>query len=246
MALSNGCQFCNIECGNQHCAFSNSEPKEEDNMIKVDYIQHWGDDLMVANAARVSFGNEKDALDEKDVKLINYLASHKHMTPFEHMGMTVKIECPLYIRSQIMRHRTFSYNEISRRYTDRDLRFYIPGFKDFRQQSVSNRQASEGNLKLTDATVAEDAMMNIHTRCFQTYKELIALGLCREQARGVLPQNLMTEFYMTGNLRNWAHFLELRESKDAQAEVRYVSEGVRKLIDKHFTEAAKALNNNNG
>ena len=109
--------------------------------IKVHYIDHMGTDKTAVSAARVSFGedNKKD-LDDKDKKLIKYLAEHEHMSPFEHLVLTVKIEVPLYIRSQIHRHRTFSYNEISRRYTNKDLEFFIP--ETYRTQHDSNRQAS--------------------------------------------------------------------------------------------------------
>ena len=95
--------------------------------IKVDYIEHMGSEETIVNAARVSFGNNNvTELSDKDKKLINYLAKHKHMSPFEHCILSVKITCPLYIRSQIHRHRTFSYNEISRRYTEKDMEFYLP------------------------------------------------------------------------------------------------------------------------
>lgn len=210
-------------------------------MIKVEYIQHWGNDLMVVNAARVSFGNESQSLTDKDQKLIHYLAKHKHMTPFEHMGLTVKITVPLYIRSQIMRHRTFAYNEISRRYTSKDLEFYKPKMDDYRSQSKDNKQGSAEPLEEDIVVKCDIAIQHAYSEALTTYNRLIESGLCREQARMVLPQGLMTEFYASGSLRNWAHFLELREGKDAQAEARYVAAGVRKLIDKHFAESAKAL-----
>src|SRR5437667_11514171 len=108
--------------------------------IDVEYIDHMGTDLSIVNAARISYGKHKNELDDKDVKLINYLAQHQHMTPFEHTALTVLVTCPLYIRSQIMRHRTFSYNELSRRYTAEGIEFYIPD--EFRNQSESNKQGS--------------------------------------------------------------------------------------------------------
>ena len=111
-------------------------------MIKAEYMDHMGNDLTVVNSARVSFGSESQELSDKDKKLIKYLADHQHMSPFEHCQLSVRISCPLYIRSQIHRHRTFSYNEISRRYTSKDLEFYIP--ETLRKQSDDNRQASDG------------------------------------------------------------------------------------------------------
>ena len=178
--------------------------------IKVSYVSHMGDDLTIVNAARVSFNKSSDTLDERDKKLINYLAEHNHMSPFEHCTLTVLIEVPLYIRSQIHRHRTFAYNEVSRRYTSEDLDFYVPDMGDIRKQSKSNRQGSDGELD-EDESMAVQAMMNkFHADSLALYNNLLDLGVCREQARGVLPQNLMTKFYMTGNLRNFAHFLKLR------------------------------------
>ena len=111
-----------------------------DGIGKVQYIEHMGSDLTIVNSARVSFGNSKEELDQKDRRLINYLVRHKHTSTFEHNVMTFKFTVPLFIRSQHHRHRTWSYNEISRRYTDKDLRFYEP--KEFRSQHKSNRQAS--------------------------------------------------------------------------------------------------------
>ena len=122
-----------------------------DGIGKVSYIQHVGDDKMVANAARVSFGQDNTRpLTPRDKKLIRYLAEHKHTSPFEHNSITFLFEVPMFVRSQHMRHRTWAYNEISRRYTDVDLRFYEP--TSFRTQHESNRQASNEN-DLIDPTI---------------------------------------------------------------------------------------------
>src|SRR5687767_14024229 len=101
-----------------------------------------GEDLSVVNAARVSYGTSSSSLTDKDKKLIKYLADHKHMSPFEHCAMTALITCPLFVRSQIHRHRTFSYNEISRRYTSEDIEFYLPS--SWRKQDEKNKQSSAG------------------------------------------------------------------------------------------------------
>ena len=111
-----------------------------DGIGRCDFIQSWGDDVMAVNAARASFGVEKQNLDEKDKKLINFLVEHKHTSVFEHGGITFRCVVPLFVRSQHHRHRTWSYNEISRRYTEVNLQFYEP--KSFRTQHKSNRQAS--------------------------------------------------------------------------------------------------------
>jgi thymidylate synthase (FAD) len=115
-----------------------------DNKGSVEYITHMGSDLTIVNAARVSFGAEKEQLDEKDIKLINYLMQHNHTSPFEHCSITFRFVVPLFIRSQHHRHRTWAYNEISRRYTSVDMKFYSP--KEFRTQHKSNRQASNDEL----------------------------------------------------------------------------------------------------
>ena len=175
-----------------------------DDVGKVELIQTIGNDLSVVNAARVSFGVEKEEIDEKDKKLINYLVKHRHTSTLEHCFMTFKFVVPLYVRSQHHRHRTWSYNEISRRYTSVDLQFYEP--KTFRTQHETNRQASNldeinpniSNFKDTLLPVspnyASDAIMMHHRRCLDLFESLLDNGVCREQARGVLPQNLYTQY----------------------------------------------------
>ena len=114
-----------------------------DGIGRVDYVSHMGSDLTVVNSARVSFGRSKLYMDDRDKKLVRYLIAHKHTSTLEHCVLTFKFTVPLYIRSQHHRHRTWSYNEISRRYTDKDMRFYCP--LSFRTQHKSNRQASDPN-----------------------------------------------------------------------------------------------------
>lgn len=209
--------------------------------IKVEYINHMGDALTAVNAARVSFNSSSQELTDKDKKLIKYLADHKHMSPFEHLQLSVKITCPLYIRSQIHRHRTFSYNEVSRRYTSKDLEFYMPDV--LRKQHESNRQASHGALDDETQKQVKVEIEEFHAKSLDLYESLLAMGVCREQARGVLPQNLLTEFYMTGNLRNWAHFVKLRDHADAQVEVQIIGKAVKELLIEKFGYAAEVLLN---
>lgn len=209
--------------------------------LKATYVDHMGSDLTIVNSARISFGSESQELTDKDKKLIKYLADNEHMSPFEHCTLTILVECPLYIRSQIHRHRTFSYNEISRRYTSEDIMFYSP--ETIRKQAASSRQASEGELEEDEAEEAYDIMNYIHESCEQAYEKLLELGVPREQARGVLPQNLMTKFYMTGNLRNWIHFIKLRLDKHAQSEVQEVANQVLSILKEKFPEATKVLLN---
>lgn len=207
--------------------------------LKVSYVDHMGNDLTVVNSARISFAQEQQVLEDKDIKLIKYLADNEHMSPFEHNTLTVLIECPLYIRSQIHRHRTFSYNEVSRRYTSDNLEFFVP--ETIRKQAKSNRQASEGELDDRSAQTAIVMMEEAHRQAEDFFHDLLALGVPREQARGVLPQNLMTKFYMTGNLRNWIHFIELRIDAHAQAEVQEIGVQAYEIIKQKFPEGSKAL-----
>ena len=199
-----------------------------DGIGSVSYVEHMGSDLTVVNSARVSFGVEKTDLDDRDRKLIDYLIKHKHTSTLEHNVVTFKFVVPLFIRSQHHRHRTWSYNEISRRYTDKDLQFYLP--KSFRTQHKSNRQASNPD-DLQDPLAYKDFSMVtcseiLHNRtqdCLHAYQVMLEAGVCREQARMILPQNLYTEYYGTVNLSNLLKFIDLRTHEGAQWEIQQVA-----------------------
>lgn len=197
----------------------------------VEYVDHMGDDLTIVNSARVSFGKHKDTLNEKDKKLIKYLVEHKHTSTFEHNVITFRFKVPLFIRSQHHRHRTWSYNEISRRYTDFDMSFYEP--EEFRTQHKSNRQASNidsinpvvyPDLSDSDLGItASSCVKKHHESCLALFNQLMEVGVCREQARGVLPQSLYTEYYGTVNLSNLLRFVSLRTHDGAQWEIQQVA-----------------------
>jgi thymidylate synthase (FAD) len=216
-----------------------------DGIGRVDYVEHMGSDLTIVNSARVSFGRHKDQLDGKDKKLINYLVKHKHTSVFEHNVVTFRFVVPLFIRSQHHRHRTWSYNEISRRYTDIDLRFYEP--KTFRTQHKSNRQASnlEEQINPTGFSgifgdTAYDAIQDHHQHSLDLYNALMDAGVCREQARGILPQNLYTEYYGTVNLSNLIKFINLRMHEGAQWEIQKVAEACLEIATDLWPEAVGA------
>ncbi len=200
-----------------------------DGIGKVEYVSHMGSDLTVVNSARVSFGVEKDSLDDRDNKLIKYLIKHKHTSTLEHNLITFRFTVPLFIRSQHHRHRTWSYNEISRRYTDIDMKFYEPD--SFRSQHKSNRQASDPKqLSNPNLYINEDhpypvstAVREHHKKSLVLYNSMIDAGICREQARGVLPQNLYTQYYGTVNLNNLLKFISLRSHEGAQVEIQKVA-----------------------
>jgi thymidylate synthase (FAD) len=200
----------------------------DDDIGSVEYIQHMGEDLTVVNSARVSFGKEKKDIDGKDRKLIQYLCRNKHTSTLEHNVATFRFVVPLFVRSQHHRHRTWSYNEISRRYTDINLKFYLP--KKFRTQHKSNRQASNDDhidpqAYPTLSLMRVSELLEYKTNeCLQTYETLIDRGVCREQARMILPQNLYTEYYGTVNLNNLLKFIDLRTHEGAQWEIQRVAE----------------------
>ena len=203
----------------------------------VELVDAVGSDLSVVNSARVSFGKHKTELDEKDKKLIKYLIKHKHTSTLEHCFVTFRVKVPLFVRSQHHRHRTWSYNEISRRYTDFDIQFYEP--LTFRTQHKSNRQASNiedliDPLLTNWASTASNAMKHHHEASLQLFEELIEAGVCREQARGVLPQNMYTEYYASANLNNILKFIDLRTHEGAQKEIQDMAKGMLEIITKLY------------
>ena len=203
-------------------SFRNRIELYDDGVGAVEYVEHMGDDLTIVNAARVSFGKHKEKLDDKDKKLIKYLVDHRHTSTFEHNVVTFRFIVPLFVRSQHHRHRTWSYNEISRRYTDIDIKFYEP--TKFRTQHKSNRQSSNTE-DLIDPKYAWDgetyssAVKNFHRESLVFYENMLDAGICREQARGILPQNMYTEYYGTVNLNNLIKFIDLRTHEGAQWEI---------------------------
>lgn len=208
----------------------------------VECVEHMGSDLTVVNSARVSFGKHKHVLEKDDEKLIEYLIRHRHTSTLEHNLITFRFKVPLFIRSQHHRHRTWSYNEISRRYTNFNLEFYEP--KEFRQQSKSNRQASTDclfNPHLGSVLgLASEVVQEHHEASLYLYEKLLEAGVCREQARGVLPQNLYTEYYGTANLNNILKFVNLRMHEGAQWEIQQVAKGVLDIAESVFPVAVKA------
>lgn len=197
-------------------------------------------DLFPARAARVSFANDQsERTAEQDKKLIHYLADHEHLTPFEYQHATVMIECPLFIRSQIHRHRTFSYNEISRRYTSEEIGFWVP--TTWRKQSEKNRQGSDGRFAYDDSNGMTGAYEANCLTIENVYLRMLAVGVAREQARAILPQSLLTRFYMGGNLRNWAHFLKLRLDSHAQYEVQVIAKKAYVILHDLWPTSLEAL-----
>ena len=212
-----------------------------DEIGSVSLVDHMGTDLTIVNSARVSFGNQKTELNDKDRRLIKFLVKHKHTSTFEHNVATFKFVVPLFVRSQHHRHRTWSYNEISRRYTEKNMDFYLPS--SFRTQHKSNRQASnpeelidpgiweEGWGQMSKYNMTMSELLEIKTKeCLETFKTMLDKGVCREQARMILPQNLYTEYYGTCNLSNLLKFVDLRLHEGAQWEIQKVAEACLDIV----------------
>lgn len=200
---------------------------------KVIYVDSMGSETAVVQAARVSYGDGTKTITD-DINLIRYLLRHAHMTPFEMIVLKVHVECPMYIARQIMRHRTFSFNEISGRYSVLQQKAYKP--KHFYKQSITNKQGTSQEENSLVHNVYQDAIED----SFECYEELIEAEVARELARGVLPLATLTRFYMCGNLRNWMHFIQLRLPKNAQSEINDVAFAVKKIIQEKWPNIYKA------
>ncbi|KEF33554.1 thymidylate synthase [Deinococcus sp. RL] len=205
-----------------------------DGIGSVALVQHVGSDKMIVNAARVSFGGDSDApLSDRDEKLIRYLLRHQHGSPFEHNLVTFKVVCPIFVDRQLVRHRSgVSKNEVSLRYTETRERNFTP--PSFRRQAPSNRQASVEDDGTLDQAAAAAVWEGAWRAAFAAYQELLALGVTREQARGVLPLSLYTESYYTFNVRSLLHFLSLRDHEGAQYETQLYARALAELAEPLF------------
>jgi thymidylate synthase (FAD) len=208
----------------------------------VGLIDHMGTESTVTNAARVSFGRMKTTFDEKDEVLLKYLIDNKHLTPLEHVKFQFSVHCPLFVRGQWHRHRAgWSYNEISRRYTEVDMEFYVP--ENFRIQSDNNKQASVENSQIENNKEAYEQYNKIVSDCYSAYEKLLELGVCKEQARGILPQTMFTTFWATVDLRNLLHFIELRDDEHAQKEIREYAKAMKELIRPYVPHVVEYFEN---
>jgi len=222
-------------------------------MIEVAYISHMGDDLTVVNAARVSFGKTskyecvdmikgKWEMRPKDVKLIRYLAKHQHKSPFNHAFATFHVKAPIFVARQLQKHEYMPWNEISRRYVDSETELYYPPNDVWRGRSKDKKQGSEGEIDLDQAP---DNLLGdlIEGNEWQRrlYKKLLEEGVAPEQARMVLPQSTMTEWYWSGSLYAFAKMCSLRLKEDSQQETREVATQIQKVMIKAFPWSWKAL-----
>ncbi|QBQ72499.1 thymidylate synthase [Roseobacter phage CRP-2] len=213
-------------------------------MIEVTYVNHMGDDLSVVNAARVSFGKKSDymmrihngeakVLQHKDNRLIKYLAKHNHKSPFNHAFATFHVKAPVFVARQLVKHEYMPWNEISRRYVDDPPEFFKPDYWRGRAENV--KQGSSGEVK-SNANVAYQ-----YHKIEGLYKQLLDEGVCPEQARMILPQSMMTEWYWSGTLYAFAKMCGLRLKEDTQAETRIVAEKVEDVMAKLYPVSWEAL-----
>ena len=213
-------------------------------MIEATYINHMGNDLTVVNAARVSFAKESNwhdhdsetdqyVLKDKDAKLVHYLAEHKHFSPFGHCFASFVVKAPVFVARQLVKHKFLRWNEISRRYVDSEPEFYEPG--EWRGKSEDKKQGSDGVVN-----IYMDQDMQWH-RQLTAYTNLINNGVCPEQARMVLPQSMMTEWYWSGSLDAFADMCNLRCAGDTQLETRLVANQICDSMKELFPTSWLAL-----
>ncbi len=216
-------------------------------MIQTFYVDHMGTDLSVANAARVSFGkrSEMDTSDvwgppklkDKDAKLIRYLAEHKHISPFGHCFVSFHIKAPVFVARQLVKHKFLRWNEISRRYVDHEPEFYQP--TEWRGRSLDKKQGSAG------VTYPDPDILSFYEHTtLRSYNELLEHGVCPEQARMVLPQSMVTEWYWSGSLDAFADMCNLRCKPDTQYETQVVAGHIDTEMSKLFPVSWKALREN--
>ena len=212
--------------------------------MQVELISHFGNDLMITNCARVSYGKSKEVFDASDEKLIKYLVEHKHIAPFRHPQIQFRITCPIYVERQLFKHQVgISVNSISGRYVDFSDSY--TKIKQFRLQSKSSKQGSGEDLNGADNLHALQIQNKVIEWCSKAYQDLIDLGISKEQARTILPLNLNTTFIWTGSLLALFHLFNLRLKSDTQQETREVAiqmlEQLKSIEGNPFKESLKAF-----
>lgn len=206
-----------------------------ESIMEVELIDKMGSDLTVVNAARVSFGKNKEMFEASDEKLISFLAKHNHWSPFAHCSVQFRIKAPIFVARQLVKHQVgLSWNEISRRYVDYEPEYYIPTL--FRKRAKDKKQGSSNETIEYDIA---DTIKNANT----TYNDMLDKGIAPELARMVLPQNMMTEWYWTGSLYAFARVCELRCAEDTQEETRIIANSIDVFCNEEFPYSWKYLRN---
>ncbi|MDB2362170.1 FAD-dependent thymidylate synthase [Flavobacteriales bacterium] len=214
--------------------------------MQVTLINSMGTDQTVVDAARVSFAKKaENYTEDQNEKLIGYLARHSHWTPFGHAQATFHIEAPVFVARQLVKHQVgLVWNEVSRRYVDDSPRFFSP--PSWRPRAPEKKQGSDKDDQIMNMRQAwkiyESAIHNVS----KTYGILLEMGVAPEQARMVLPQSMMTEWYWTGSLAAWSRVCRLRISDDAQVETEKVAQDISREMKHLFPISWAALEKNNG
>ena len=210
-------------------------------MIETTYIDHMGSDLSVVNSARVSFGKKseweyvgiaQEGLSKRDTKLIQYLAKHQHTSPFGHAFASFHVKAPIFVARQLVKHKFLRWNEISRRYVDDEPEFYAPD--NWRGRSADKKQGSEGVVDVGD-------WGDTNWACLKAYQDLLSEGVAPEQARMILPQSTMTEWYWSGSLDAFADMCRLRCASDTQYETMLVADNINEKMAALFPVSWDAL-----
>lgn len=212
------------------------------NIGSINLIDSMGDDLRIVNAARKSFGKGSKTFTDKDRKLLRYLWENDHTSPFEMVEFMFEVEAPLFVVRQWQRHRTWSFNEVSRRYTSENIKFFYPNQfvnTPLRKQSNNNKQSSYGEIEPELGLALESEISNLTKIAYKTYVDLLKYGVCREQARMILPQNMMVEFVAKVDLHNLLRFLKLRLHEHTQEEMREFAKKIVILIKPIVPETMK-------
>ena len=206
--------------------------------MNVELIDKMGNDLTVVNAARVSYSKESKSFTLQDEKLIRYLAEHEHWSPFAHATMQFRIKAPIFVARQLVKHQVgLVWNEVSRRYVDYKPELYKPD--SWRGRPKNSKQGSDGEVELNknEQHILDTTM----EQCILIYNNMIAKGVAPEQARMVLPQSMMTEWFWSGTLYAFARVCNLRCKSDTQKETRDVADAIALHCSKEFPISWKHL-----
>ena len=212
--------------------------------MNVEMIDSMGSDLTVVNAARVSFNKQAETFRDSDEKLIKFLAEHNHWTPFGHCSLQFRIKAPIFVARQLVKHQVgLTWNEVSRRYVQSEPELFRP--ESWRANPENKKQGSSETETvewlLVNELSVDDAVDRLGRKAVDLYNELIDAGVCAEQARMVLPQSLMTEWYWTGSLFAFARVCNLRCAKDTQKETREIADLISLNLKDKFPVSWKYL-----
>ena len=189
------------------------------------------DDLSVVNSARVSFAKRSETLDQSAIGLINFLMRERHGTPFEHNSFRFHIKCPIFVAREWFRHRIGSFNEFSARYSEVQNEFFSPLLEDVRKQTGKPGSYTFEKMNSSDAEKAKEIIERNNTSAYESYLELLEMGVAKELARSVLPVSMYTQFYWTVNARALMNFLSLRTAESAQVDIRKYAKDVERIFE---------------